>query len=603
LTDQYDHLNREQLLQLLRQRERQKKLGLVWERNEIERDRAIDDHFIALTPAPELCDGAAPWPNLVIEGDNFDALRWLRMTLRGRVKCILIDPPYNTGNKDWVYNDHYIDKEDAWRHSTWLEFLYQRLAIARDLLASDGVLLVTINDDNRARLDLLLEEVLPGMRVGSLVWRTRDTTAAKANNLSDVHEHILVYAGPGFQLAGSEKDRHKYKNPDGDPRGDWNTDPLTLAFSAKDRANLYYPLHNPSTDVWYPCDRDRVWAFASKSRLKPGQKTRSLPMEDQIADNLIVWPRDERIVVWESLDAVKAAVESGDVPCTPRDKKPLLGLNDDLEFWVGKRVGFGRPGIKKFWTNLRSHVSPLSSWIARINEEDDPDREMIRTGSGGEGTNEVQKIFGSKSFPYPKPVGLMRELVRQSTRPGDIVLDFFAGSATTAHAVMQLNSDDGGGRRFVMVSSTEATADEPGLNVCRDITAERIRRLNNSNDPEYVDLKAPFAYLRTREINFEDLDFELSVEEAWAALETFHGLPLTGWDPGASFAEHAGDDGVLLLVDRLTEGALATIRAHVAAGTTLYLHAFAPGQLRTALEGLDVEVTGVRDALVKRFVA
>lgn len=300
MADQFEHLTREQLLKLVRQRERQKKLGLVWEREAIEPDKALDDRFVSLSLVPDLGDGAAPWPNMVIEGDNFDALRWLRMTMAGQFRCILIDPPYNTGNKDWVYNDHYIDKEDAWRHSTWLEFLFQRLMIARDLLARDGVLMVTIDDDNRARLDMLLEEALPGMRVGSLVWRTRDTTAAKGNNLSDVHEHILVYANPGFKFAGSEKGRHKYKNPDNDPRGDWNTDPLTLAFSSTDRANLFYPLRNPETDIWYPCDHDRVWAFASKDRLKRGQKTRSLPMEDQIAEGLIVWPKDERVVVWNT---------------------------------------------------------------------------------------------------------------------------------------------------------------------------------------------------------------------------------------------------------------------------------------------------------------
>jgi adenine-specific DNA-methyltransferase len=600
--DQFENLTREQLLKLLRQKERQKKLGLVWERDSIERDRAIDERFVSLALVPELGDGAAPWPNLVIEGDNFDALRWLRMTMAGQFRCILIDPPYNTGNKDWVYNDHYIDKEDAWRHSTWLEFLYQRLMIARDLLARDGVLIVTIDDDNRARLDLLLEEVLPGMRVGSLVWRTRDTTAAKGNNLSDVHEHILVYANPGFQFAGSEKDRYKYKNPDNDPRGDWNTDPLTLAFSSTDRANLFYPLHNPETDIWYPCDHDRVWAFASKKRLKPGQKTRSAPMEDQIQERLIVWPRDERVVIWHTIEDVQAAVAAEDVPRTPRDKKPLIRESDNLEEWVGRRVGFGRPGIKKFWTNLRSHVSPLSSWIARINEDADPDLELIRTGAGGEGTNEIQKIFGLKAFPNPKPLQLIRELVRQSVRPNDMVLDFFAGSATTAHAVMELNYEDDGGRRFVMVSSTEATTDDPGRNICRDVTAERIRRLNAFTEGPYAGLKAPFAYLRTHEIAFEDIDYALPVEEAWQALAAFHGLPLTRWADGARWGEHAGDGVVLLLVERVTSEGLAAIQRHADVRANLFVYAFAPGQLRTALEGLDVEVRGVRETLVRRFV-
>lgn len=280
MADQYDILSKAQLASLLRKRDAEKKLGLVWERDEIEADAAIDANFVACTIDPALSDGAAPWRNLLIEGDNFDALRWLRMTHAHRVKCIYIDPPYNTGNKDWVYNDHYIDPNDRYRHSTWLEFLFRRLSLARDLLSPDGVILVSINDENRAKLELMMDESLPGMRVGSLVWRTRDTTSAKGKNFSDVHEHILVYGNEGFEFNGSAKSRSKYKNPDNDPRGDWNVDPLTLAFDRYDRPNLFYPLHNPVTDIWYPCDRDRVWCFASKLRLKDGQMTRSAPMED-----------------------------------------------------------------------------------------------------------------------------------------------------------------------------------------------------------------------------------------------------------------------------------------------------------------------------------
>lgn len=325
-------------------------------------------------------------------------------------------------------------------------------------------------------------------------------------------------------------------------------------------------------------------------------------MEDQIADGLIVWPKDKRVVVWNTLAEVEAAVAAGDVPVTPRDRKPLIRPNEDLEQWVGRKVGFGRPGIKKFWTNLRSHVSPLSSWIARINEDADPDLELIRTGAGGEGTNEIQRIFGSKVFPNPKPLQLIRELVRQATGPDDLVLDFFAGSATTAHAVMELNAEDGGSRRFVMVSSTEATDDDPQRNVCRDVTAARIRRLNGFTEGSYAELKAPFGYLRTHEIAFEDIDYVLPVEEAWHALEVSHGLPLTRWEPGARWAEHAGDGVVLILVERVTAEALAAIERHAAARANLFAYAFAPGQLRTAIEGLNVEVHGVREALVRRFV-
>ena len=603
MADHYDSLTKNQLVNLLRKKDAEKKLGLVWERDEIEADAAIDKNFVACTIDEALSDGPAPWRNLIIEGDNYDALRWLRMTYASRVKCIYIDPPYNTGNRDWVYNDHYIDPNDRYRHSTWLEFLFQRLSLARDLLTPDGAILVSINDENRSRLELLLDEVFPGMRVGSLVWRTRDSTSAKGRRFSDVHEHVLVYGGPKFAFLGRPKSRKKYKNPDNDPRGDWNIDPLTLAFDHIDRPNLFYPLRNPETDTWYPCDHDRVWCFATEANLKPGEKTSALPMEQQIAQNLIVFPdpKKERVVVWKSREELLAAIETGDVPTTPRDGKPLIRASDDLDFWVGKRVGFGRPGIKKFWDNLKSHVSPLSSWIARKGEDDDDDLVLFRTGAGGEGTNEVQAIFGRKAFPNPKPVALIRQLLEQIAEADDLVLDFFAGSATTAQAVMEANAADEGSRRFIMVSSTEATKNEPTKNVCRDITAERVRRLNAASSGKYADLKAEFAYLRTREIDFDALNTELEAREAWAALEVMHGLPLTPYDGSLGWQEHSGDRLTLILADRTSDDLISRLRELADQRVNAFVYSWAPGQITAALDVADLEVRQVRETLVKRF--
>jgi adenine-specific DNA-methyltransferase len=160
-----------------------------------------------------------------------------------------------------------------------------------------------------------------------------------------------------------------------------------------------------------------------------------------------------------------------------------------------------------------------------------------------EGAKEIASLFGYKAFLYPKPVSLIRELVRQSTGPGDTVLDFFAGSATTAQAVMELNAEDGGDRRFIMVSSTEATADEPDKNICRDVTADRIRRINASDDKKFADLAADFAYLRCRKIEFEDLDQDLAPVEVWAALETLHRLPMTRYTQ-APWQEHKTEQHV-----------------------------------------------------------
>ena len=215
MPSRYNDLTHDELVRLLEARDRRDatRFGLIWEANEIERDNAVNADFVALDLIPERCVGAAPWRNLIIEGDNFDALRYLRMAYAGQVKCILIDPPYNTGKKDFVYNDRFVDENDSWRFSTWIEFLYQRLVIARDLLREDGVLLCCINDDNRAKLELLLDKVMPGMRIGSMAWRTRDSTSAKGRNFSDTHEHILIYGRAKFSFLAGKSRKRNTKTP------------------------------------------------------------------------------------------------------------------------------------------------------------------------------------------------------------------------------------------------------------------------------------------------------------------------------------------------------------------------------------------------------
>jgi len=601
MAGKYDNLTHVQLVELLEKRDRTKKLGLVWERDEIEADAAVDANFIACRVDEALSDRPAPWDNLVIEGDNFDALRWLRMTMAGRVKCIYIDPPYNTGNKDWVYNDSYMDKEDRFRQSTWLEFLYRRLTLARDLLTEDGVLLVSINDDQRALLELTMDEALPGMRLGSLVWRIRTgSNADQGCFLSPDHEHVLIYGKPGFRFSGTEKTFALYSNPDNHPDGDWTKDNLTLGFDRFERPNLFYPLHDPVSDVWYPPNPDRVWVYATRERVKPGQRLQSEPMEDLIEQNRVWFPEDQRVQVWETRDELMKAIEKQDVP--KRGNTPLLrGDLPDLDFWIGKKVGFGAPRYKRFKKDLRNPTQPLSSLVVSRSDEKHigTDENVIVSGTNDEGSKQIRSVFGSKAFNYAKPVSLIRELVRQSTGSNDLVLDFFAGSATTAQAVMALNAEDDGSRRFIMVSSTEATEDDPEKNLCRDVTAERIRLLNASDDKKYADLAAGFAYLRTQEIAFEDLDYDLQPADAWAALEAVHDLPLTLYDGQAAWNLHEGETTALVLVDRFDPTLLGWLQGRNR--QNLFVYAWAPGQIAQHLDGTHVNIHPVRETLVKRF--
>jgi adenine-specific DNA-methyltransferase len=598
--------SRDQLIALLEARDRQKKLGLVWERDEIEADQALDAEFIAAEVLPERSDYAsqpntgAGWPNLVIEGDNYDALRWLRMTLAGRVKCIYVDPPYNTGAKDWVYNDHYVGRDDRWRHSTWLEFLYRRFALARDLLTDDGVILVSINDENRAKLELLLDEVLPGMRVGSFVWRTKDSSNDSDRNFSSVHEHILIYSKPGFSFLGYQLDRSKYRHNDGDGRGDFSLDPITKAHSFKERENTYYPINDPRTGWWYPCNPDSVWRYASRRNLKAGQRLRTQTIEDLIEDDRIVFSATA-FVQYGTLEELHAAIDSGSAPRDGKGRALLRRGLPDLEFWVGKPIGLGRPSKKSFWQEKAQAIRPASSYILGLHDRASDKLYDLVSGKQGDATGEVQAIFGSRLFEYPKPSSLIRSLLEAVAGPQDLVVDFFAGSATTAQAVMQLNAEDGGERRFIMVSSTEATVEEPDKNLCDSVTAERVRRLNASDSPVYAALEAPFAYLRMQRMKWEDVDYELTSSQAWAALETMHGLPLTVHDASAAWLEHSEEDATLILVERVDSSLIDRLREISARRAPAFIYAWAPGQISVAAQGLDVEVRPLREFLVSRF--
>lgn len=599
----YDDLTKTQLVELLEKRDRTKKLGLVWERDELEADAAVDENFVVCYLVPELSDKPAPWKNLVIEGDNYDALRWLRMTHSGKVKCIYIDPPYNTGNKDWVYNDRYMDADNRFRQSTWLEFLYRRLTLARDLLSEDGVILVSINDDQRALLELLMDEAFPGMRVGSLVWRTRvGGNEGGERFFTSNHEHILVFAKSEFRFSGSQKTFDMYRFFDETRDDHYRVSDLTVAVSydSPRAGKAYYPLYDPETEIWYPCNPNRVWGYVSRERSGDKTKIKTKFMEDWIAEGQIRFPENPRVETWNTIEELRDAVSKGEVPKsggTLMIREDLPGFSE----WVGRKVGFGTPGFKRYKSDLRNPTQPLSSWIVTNSENDpfDAAENHIVSGTNDEGAKQVRNIFGEKAFNYAKPVSLIRELIRQASGPGDLIVDFFAGSATTAQAVMELNAEDSGDRRFIVVSSTEKTVEEPEKNLCRDVTAERIRRLNASTDQKYLGLSADFAYLRVDEMLFEDIDYDLTPAQAWTALEALHDLPLTIHEPGLPYNIHESDDVALIMVDRFDETLVAWLKGRER--DNIFIYAWAPGQISQHLDSEAFEIRSVRDTLVKGF--
>jgi adenine-specific DNA-methyltransferase len=483
------------------------------------RGKAVtNDRFVAMDPMPEFSEGVGPQRNLIIEGDNWDALRWLRMTHRGKVRCILIDPPYNTGSTAMAYDDRF-------EQSTWLSWLKARLEIARDVLTDDGAIMICIDDARRSLLDLLMEQVMPGKRRGSLTWRCRTSAKSGDNiNLSLNHEHILVYANPGFMFRGAGRSDSDYRNVDEDGRR-WRVITMTCPKAEYERQNLFYPLHDPITDAWYPCDPHRVWCFSQETF---GERLRLdrvyFPVVTKKAPHRVFHTREEFMEAVQKLNVPFAGKKGSERPLFTEDL--VLSGVIDPDFWVGKKIAWGRPGQKDYRDEAKTETKALSSWLAGLEDDihDDGLEEMTcRVGMNAEATELLSTVFGGKKvFNYAKPLSLIKTLVANSAEANDIVLDFFGGSGTTAHAVLELNADDDGNRSFIMVSTSEEDHNG-GTNLCRDVCAERVRRVINGyaaptkkNPSRHVGgTGGGFAYMRVRRVAPGCADFGTADGSKW----------------------------------------------------------------------------------------
>ncbi|OLI20181.1 site-specific DNA-methyltransferase [Xanthomonas oryzae] len=470
MTTKYDHLDRQTLIGLLQRRDAERQLGLVWERDELEADQALNEDFVALSLDAGLSHGEAPWDNLIIEGDNYDALRALRMTHKGAIRCIYIDPPYNTGNKDFVYNDRFVDKTHRFRHSLWLEFMYRRLQLAKELLADDGVIFVSIDDNEVFRLGMLMDRVFGEDNfIANVIWQKVYSPKNTAQHFSDDHEYILTYSRKKEDwvpnpISRSASQDSAYKNRDNDPRGVWKAGDMSAR-------NFYsegnYSITTPSGKRIDGPPSGRYWVVSEKK--------------------------------FKEMDA-------------------------DQRIWWGKK-GSNVPAIKRFLFEVKQGVVPQTLWAYdEVGHTQDAKKQLLEV---------LQFASSGDVFSTPKPVQLMERILRIASKPGDTVLDFFAGSGTFAQAVAKLNAEDGGNRKFILVSSTEATEDAPDKNLCRDVCAERVRRVmggyTNTKGQPVEGLGGGFAYLRTRRIPKHRLAMKLDHAEVWHALQLLHRLPLSRW--------------------------------------------------------------------------
>ena len=483
----YDGLENADLIRLLERRDRERQLGLVWERDDLESDQAVNDDFVALTLDATLSHGDAPWDNLIIEGDNFDALRALRMTHAGRVRCIYIDPPYNTGNRDFVYNDRFVDKTHRFRHSLWLEFMYRRLMLARDLLSDDGVIFVSIDDNELFRLGMLMDRVF-GVenKLACFAWQT-DGNFDNQAKIKICHEYVLAYT----------------------PRPDLFPMPKVVDPNIGEDSKLHRPEirntivkngpKNPVCEIVLPAGFPAT--FESGSIAARQDKWPQIDREIRVSN----WRTEDSVVLksgWANRGICQSFIDGG-----------LMPIQDSK----GQATRF---------------VLTESGAVENVKQRAEPSHviSVLRNLGNTQADGAMLAEMGI-AFTYPKPVSMIRYLLSIVDDKEAITLDFFAGSGTTAHAIAKLNREDGGRRRFILVSSTETTIEEPDKNICRDICAKRVRNVlagySTTKGANVKGLGGSFAYLRARRIPAHRISTRIEHAEVWSALQLLHEFPVS----------------------------------------------------------------------------
>lgn len=400
--------------------------------------------------------------NLYIEGDNLDVLKVLRETYLGRVKMIYIDPPYNTGN-DFVYNDDFAQGKDDFEqgsglfdaagnqtidpmqrnteangrfHTDWLNMIYPRLKVVRDLLTENGVIFISIDDSELQNLLKVCDEIFGQQNfIASCVRKRRDSQANLSKNISPIHEYIVIYSKNGGDVLNkvpAKIDESEYSNKDNDPRGPYKTMPCT------NKGGAVYSVTTPTGNLI-----TEEWRFKKDT------------YDKLLEEDRLVFPRG----------------------------------------------GDGKPRYKLFLSEKLESGVLANTWLDDI-------------ASNQEATREIKELFGNLTFDTPKPTGLLQFCISLAATSDSIILDFFSGSATTAHAVMKLNAEDGGKRKFIMVQLPEVTdekseARKAGYETICEIGKERIRRAGMKIKEEAglhgQDLDTGFRVLKLDSSNMEDV--------------------------------------------------------------------------------------------------
>ena len=450
-----------------------KKYGLVWEEHQEEVDKKMETHIPVFSEIPEyelIEDEYNTSFNFLLEGDNLHSLKLLEKTHKGKVDVIYIDPPYNTGNKDFIYNDEFVGREDSFRHSTWLSFLSERLRIAHKLLSPDGLIFVSIDDNEQAQLKLLMDEIFSEdnfiICMPRITKKSGKTTSAYAKN----HDYILVYTKREQDIFVMEEhvdEAFKYEDEYVRERGKYKLNQTLDYDSLSYSSSLDYPLEIEG-EIFYPGSSKELWEERQKGNHRRAD-----------------W-------AW-------------------RWSKKLFQFGYDNGFVVIKRKKDGSARIyTKTYLNAKIGKDSNGNFVIEYNKrvKATSSLEYIDNKYSNDTAKKDLSLFGlGDKFDYSKPVELIKKLVKAYYKNDALILDFFAGSGTTAQAVLELNEEDGGSRRFIVCTNNEN-------NICQEVTYQRIKTVltgRMASGCEYKKrVKGNLKYYRT---DFVDKNSDELVDE------------------------------------------------------------------------------------------
>lgn len=464
-----DSETKSQLLQLIHER---KQYGLVWEEHHEEVEQQMQTQLpVLVEDKSKFIDSADPnAPNhILIEGDNLPALTALTYTHKEKIDVIYIDPPYNTGNKDFIYNDHFVGTDDDYRHSKWLSFMSKRLRIAKTLLSDKGVIFISIDDNEQAQLKMLCDEIFgAGNFVAQIIWHNNKKGRQMDKFVKTTCEYALVYALCKLKLSVNDKEisvnttSYPYVDSISAYKKGYPLHNGTATFHIDNRPNLCYAIYyHPSTNDIVIIDekekRQEHWYLQLSNEgeklLNLGYK-RIVPKENNKYHNQRVWRWSKEKVL--------------------REKEELMFVEESSEWYIYQKERMSEEGTKKVKNN--NYID-------------------IDTSRGKEMLN---SIFSNQVvFDFPKPVEYVAYLLKIVVDKNSTILDFFAGSGTTLHATMQLNAEDGGHRQCILITNNEN-------HICEEVTYERNKRVIQG----YTTPKGePVAGLTANKLRYYRTDF------------------------------------------------------------------------------------------------